>query len=944
MLCRILGPVAVEVDGAAVELGGPVPRRLLAALSTGMGAPLDGAELAELVWGAQQPNDVMKTIRVVVHRLRAALGPRGREWIAPAPGGYRLAAGPGGVDHELFADGVATGLRALAAGRAAEAAEALESALRLWRGRPWPEFDESAAVAASRARLLELREVALEELQAARLECGETTQAVVALSGAITETPYRERRWELLALALYRSGRQAQALAELRRVRDLLVDELGVEPGPALRELERRMLGHDPELLLAGSPSHRIETTESAGAQRVPMVPRPLSALIGRGGELRMLDELLTARRLVTVIGPAGVGKTRIAVEYAAERPDVWLVRLADIHGSAAIAPTIAAAIGLSGVAGDPMTAVCRALTGQPGLLVLDNCEHLVDELVPIVSELLAHASGSRVLATSRQALGIAGEQLMPLRPLSVDAADGRAGAAVELLFERVRAGRADWRHTPADAAAARTICRALDGLPLAIELAAARERALGLSTIATHLHDRVDVLAPTARGSLSPHDSLGAAIEWSIDLLDSADRALLLRLWPFEGGFTWQAVESVRTDRGGAVLAGLAALVDRSVLTVDLGSGRYRLLETIRRHCRDADPDPTASLAAHAVWVRELARGQAALLTGPRSSSAAALLAAEMANIRAGFDHDLTHHPIEALRTAGALGNMWVTIGSVPEGMRCIRAALAACPDAAAVDRAGAMIALSICELHAGDARTALRLAESVIESLDESDPAHEMPLLKAYSRQCNALADLVDLAALRPAHRRFRMAAASPNAPDDMRVNAGLGVAIMRFHDGDVDGAAETMRANGEFARECGYLWGEGISELLLAWLLLGRVVAEPDRILRVFAHLTSAVAAFERQPNASEVLVCLYAGVCALILSDRAEIALRLYAAVRAHAARIGIDPCRYLRLAGPEVAARVNAVLDAAQPAARTPAWQTMIGLFHDAVGELETRGT
>jgi len=250
ILCRVLGPVAMEVDGVSCQLGGPRQRRALAALATGSGMAVDDSVLAQLVWGEELTGDVIDKIRVVVHRLRAALGPAGAAAIERAPGGYRLATS---TDAELFAMGIDEGVQALAAGRAADAVELLTDALRLWRGEPWVELGDALQLSAIRARMIELRDTAFDHLQAARLTNGVLALVVAELTQAVVETPYRERRWELLSLALYRSGRQAQALAELRHVRRLFADELGVEPGPALRKLEQRMLDQDPELLLTAT-------------------------------------------------------------------------------------------------------------------------------------------------------------------------------------------------------------------------------------------------------------------------------------------------------------------------------------------------------------------------------------------------------------------------------------------------------------------------------------------------------------------------------------------------------------------------------------------------------------------------------------------------------------------------------------------------------------------
>jgi len=507
LFCRVLGPLEIEIDGALVDLGGPTPRRLAAAMLSGQGASVSDSVLAELAWGASPPEDVFGNLRVLVSRLRAVLGPTERGLLQRVGSGYRLAVAVESTDHGRFARLVADGARLLGNGAAAEAAQAFGSALLLWRGQPWVELGDALLAEGVRVRLLEQREVAVEELQAARLELGEIAAAVAALSEAVIEKPYRERRWELLALGLYRAGRQGHALAELRRVRQLLVEELGIEPGPALREIERRMLSHDPTLLSAdpvGAP-----LAEPAPAPRRPAEVRPWSSLVGRAAQLRRLDELLSTQRLVTMVGPAGVGKTRLSLEHAATREaaegEVWVARLAEFHAARDVAAAVAPAVGVVHVGGDLVTLIRHALLDRPGLLVLDNCEHLLEPVAALARRLLADCPDLRILATSRAPLGVPGEHPLALEPLPVLDERGGDGAAVELLFDRVRANRAGWRPSEAERRAGREICTMLDGLPLAIELAAARERAFGLASIATHLAERVEVLAATP-GARSTH------------------------------------------------------------------------------------------------------------------------------------------------------------------------------------------------------------------------------------------------------------------------------------------------------------------------------------------------------------------------------------------------------------------------------------------------------
>ncbi|HZQ31951.1 MAG TPA: BTAD domain-containing putative transcriptional regulator [Mycobacterium sp.] len=934
----MLGPLEVEVDGVPVELGGPVPRRLLAALSVAAGAPVSDDALAELVWGSNRPSDIAPTLRVVVYRLRASLGSGGMEALRRTGQGYAFAVGVCDTDHGRFAELVDAGMQALRDGGPEAAAASLEAALRLWRGEPWVELGDAVAVSAARSKLNELRDTAVEELQAARLACGDTARAIAALTEAVTESPYRERRWELLALALYRTGRQTHALAELRRVRQLFIDELGIEPGRALRDLEQRMLGQDRNLLLVETAPQSPHATERASTPP-RTIAKPTTALFGREQELAILGGLLQDHRLVTVTGPAGVGKTRLAIEYAAAQSDAWLVRLADVHSVEAVAPAIAAAIGLTYVAWDPMLAIQRAVADRPGLLILDNCEHLSDSVAQITVGLLASCRQVRILTTSRRSLNAEAEYVLPLPPLPI-ATGGADGPAVGLLLNRVGSNRPDWRPSTNDRKAAREICSALDGLPLAIELAAARERACGLEEIAAHLRHRLDILGETPRGSISPHRSLQAAISWSIDQLPTSDRALLLRLWPFEGGFTWQAAEAVHDVTTVApVLATLAALVDRSVVVSDLSAGRprYRMLETIRRYCESVDPDPVATREAHAAWVRTFAAEKASLLTGHHCAEALRALESELANIRAGIVHDLEHNPTEALRTTGALYWMWVTIGAIHDGDRLIRAALEACPDAAVEDRARGLIALSRTSFHGGDSELALQLANDALASLENSADSHEELFLEAHSRKCNALADLDRLAELREAAARFKAESDRCKTPDYLRACALFGIGVVQARDGDPAGAAETFTESRRISARCGFISGEGISEVLLAWANLRQSPRSRATTLHALQGLSRAVRTFERQPNVSDALGALYAGAFALADLGEPAVAGTLRAAVIEHAGRVGTDPRRY---AGPDIDARLDKLLGDAMKADAAPmSWSAMIELFTETVERL-----
>jgi predicted ATPase/DNA-binding SARP family transcriptional activator len=941
LFVRVLGPVAVEVDGEIAELGGPVPRRFFAALAASPGAPMPDETLAELVWANDRP--AKGTKRVIAWRLRSALGARGRDYLRRAPTGYMLAVDARHTDHGRFTELVEDGLRLLGDHQPDRAARALQAALQLWRGDPLPELADAAHAAAQRTRLIELREVAVEELHAAKLALGETASTVAELGEAVTAAPFRERRWELLALGLYRSGQQAHALAELRRVRQLLVDELGIEPGPALQSLERRMLDHDPDLLLTDSPRTQRLTDGNTAVPVGTFVPKPLSSFVGRSAELALLQELLSARRMVTLVGPAGVGKTRLAVEYCA-RPaqdtDTWMVWLGDHHDPTAVSAAVAAALGVVHVKGDPGLLVCRALTIQPGLLVLDNCEHLIDSVAELCLMLLSTCPRLQILATSRQCLGIDGEYVVTVDPLTVTGDHGRDGPAVRLLLDRVHAVRPDWNPQQHDRDHAREICAALDGLPLAIELAAARARSLGLGEIAANLRERFDILAPTPRGSLSRHASLPAAIAWSIDHLAEDDRAVLMRLWPFEGGFTWQAAQAVqpaRFDLG--VLATLASLLDRSVISVDLTApqSRYRMLETVRRYCADADPDPARSRTAHAQWVRNFVAIRAPLFVGPAAGDAYRDIRGDLANIRAGVDYDLHHHPVHALRTAASLEWAWAALGILGEGRDVLNAALQASTQAGTEDRANGLLALAIVCFHAGDAAEAARHATAAMSLLGNPDVSRDM-WLRALMYRGLAMTALGDPVSTRAAVDELITEIQRTAAPDWVRANAQLGHGMAMLVSGHDRGrAAQVIRAAQQLATACGNLWCQGTADLILAWCVMTAPDTDGSAAREALTAVDRALQVFDRQLNTADALGAVFAGAHALISLAPPEAAVTLCSAALAHSERIGADPRCYAQFGQASVIERMNHLLppDArqdAEAAGRAMSWSDMLALI------------
>ncbi|MFC3735900.1 BTAD domain-containing putative transcriptional regulator [Paractinoplanes deccanensis] len=858
LIGKVLGSTEVEMDGVPAELGGPLPRRLVAALLAAEGRPVSEDALAEAVWGGEVPARPAASLQAYVSRLRRsfeqARGPGSA--LARAGDGYRLTVGD--TDAAGFTADVRRGRALLDEERPGDALRAFDAALARWRGEAYADLPETPA----RTRLEELRAVAVEERLAARLATGDAPGAVGELEAAVRDEPYRERRWELLILALYRGGRQAEALAALRRVRARLADELGIDPGPALQELEGRLLAQDPGLLLPSRPAPAV---------------RPLSHFFGRTEELAALAELSTTGRLVTLVGPGGAGKTRLAVEFAAPR-DPWFARLADVAEPTLVPAAVAAALG---VRGSTAEAIATALGDRPGLLLLDNCEHVVRAAAELTLVLLARCPGLRVLATSREPLGVDGERLLPVAPLP-------AGDAVALLTDRITAVRPGWRPDAAERAALDGLATALDGIPLALELAAARARVLGLAELLEMLHGRFPALGPVPRGALAPHETLEAAVAWSVDLLSAHDRAVLLRLWPFEGGFPLSAVDDD--------LDALSALVARSVVVADttVTPARYRLLEILRAYCRGRDDDPAGSRARHAAWVRSFVERTAPELRGERSAHAIRLLNRELANIRAGIAHDLHAAPRAALRTAGLLEWFWFRGGLVTEGGRLLRAALDGAPDAPPADRARALSCLGTLCFMTGDEPAAEKALRDAIDVLGPS-PDREGWTVRAQLHYYESL--------LRSATGRYEEAVAEGRHAmavgrrigEERLVAAGemtLGWALAAG--GDPRAGRRELTGAIRRATAIGQRWTTAMSELLLGRALLLSTGDEPADPAAALAALRRAVDHFTAEDDVGNVLACLFTGAQALIAAGRRGDGVTLAAAVRRNAARRGISP--------------------------------------------------
>ncbi|MEI8413001.1 MULTISPECIES: ATP-binding protein [unclassified Kribbella] len=885
-----------------MEVGGALPRRLVAALALADGMAVSDDRLAQAMWDDQPPAKAAAAMQAYVSRIRSALGPSYRDRLGRTPAGYFLHADE--IDVRRFATLIEAARAQLAADRPESARSQLTEALGLWRGEPYPEI----AADAERGRLNELREVALEGLAEARLGSDDAAEAVVQLEQLVREQPLREHRWALLVLGLYRCDRQGDALATLRKVRELLADQLGVDPGPELRELERQVLAHDPRLQRAGPP--RV-------VRPVP-IRCPLTSFLGRDAEIEALRQRLGEHRLVNLVGPAGVGKTRLMVEFLSSvQVDPWVARLADVPDGSGVAAAVADAIGLV-----MNESIVDAIGAAPALLVLDNCEHVIDAAASLAAELTQSCPGLRILATSREPLGVDGEITIPVEPLG-------SASAVELLVDRVRAVRPGWDPSSGELQAAERVAAALDGLPLAIELAAARARVLGLGEIADRLDDRFALLGSVPRGSLGRHDTLEAAIGWSVDLLDPADRALLLKLWAFEGGFTLEAAETIWPGSRPAVLESLSALVTRSVVIADTSTEptRYLLLESIRAYCRNLDPDPAETRALQAKWVHLLAERCAVSVRGFQAGSFIRMMSRELPNLRAGFAHDLVNDPSAALRTAVELGVYLYRGVHHREAMQMLQAALDAAPAASALDRARALNSLTALTYFSGDLPGTADLVQVVVDLLPEI-PQDVVP--RDYAETLFFIA--VGCAVTGQPELTTRVTGQLLEYCErhglDVMVPAAQSVRTVALLKAAQD--AESMLRYADELQRTSRGWNNGWANLVVGELYLVHPKLAPDSGERALAALRVALTRFLHHEDYPYALNALRIGALALARVGRPlDDAARLLAAVQVHADRLGLrTPGLYLP-GEPWVEEALGVV-----PAEVELSWNAMVALLAD----------
>ncbi|MDE3722570.1 BTAD domain-containing putative transcriptional regulator [Nocardiopsis sp. N85] len=909
MRVAMLGPFQIrDGEGRALPPGGRRMSALLARLALAPGRVVPAETLMADLWDDGPPEGGADTLRRLVSRTRVRLRGHGVE-IGPVAhgGGYRLDVSPEAVDAHLFERLAAEGARLLREHAPDRAAETLDEALSLWRGDPFGGVDADFARREA-PRLEEVRSTAVEDRIDALSRLGDPAALVPELRALCAGHPTRERRHGLLMRVLHETGQSGAALAVFEDLRRALAEELGADPSAWLRDLHGEILRHRP-----------------------PAPPRGwtnpyLTRFFGRRGELAAIDALMERTRLVTLLGPGGVGKTRLATEYAsgaATGTRVCFVELGPLRAEDSLTEAVTAGLGAEGSfpaqPGPDRTArLVSALSAAPTLLVLDNCEHLVDPAAELAVGLLARCPTLRVLATSREPLAVTGEALVRVEPMRVPEDGG--GEAVAMFIELASLARPGGVNAE-DTAAVTEICRSLDGLPLAIELAAARTRSMPIREVAHHLDERFRLLSGPRRAGTARHRTLRAVLDWTWNLLTEHERVLARRLAVLPGGATADTARAVCVGDGvpeGEVPFLLASLTDKSLLApVDSSRGgpRHRLLETTRVYLEERLYEAGEGERIHAVAARHLAdlsEAAFAMLLGRDQPRGLEILDTEHDNLLEALRHSCRGgDPGEAVRITVALSWYWIIRGRYEEAERWF----------GELDRRP--------EALTPTARTVAGAVRAILPRPQADAGARTRPL----ALDTAVLADHPPLAMIVPKHRllvgdlagmRADAATAAAHPHPWVRAAGAATSALVAEAEGDVIGAERRTADSAEAFRESGDLWTAAqlvaalagfrsargdvdgaVADLRRAWELEGASGASDRRtpvLIRLGGELVRAGRAREAEevflgaldaepaPTAEHRIMCL-AGLADLELSRG-----------RPEAARELLDRARRL-LAGP-----------------------------------------
>lgn len=901
----VLGPIEVRVDGRPLAVRGTRQRAVLTSLLLRSGAVVPLDRLVDDVFGEQPPDDARNAVQTYIARLRKALGPAAR-LVVTRPLGYLLDVPDDAIDARRF--------EALCTKESTALAD-IDAALELWRGPAYGEFADGFARGHAQ-RLAELRLAAMEDKAELLLDRDHTAEAVSSLETIVDEAPWRERAVTLLVTALARQGRVADALAAYRAYRDRIRDDLGLDPPPEMRALEQQVLNRD--VSSAPKPEQRSRR------------PGRTTSFLGRDNELDAVAHALAPGRVVTLVGPGGVGKTRIAAEAAEAEHDVWWVDLAALQDDVALPRAVVDAIGLDVQPGDTGIDTLRGwLRTADGLLVLDNCEHVLDGTSALVDEALAVSSRVRLLATSRQPIGVAAEDVLAVGPLRLPdpGEPGDAAPAVQLFLDRARAV-----NRPPEPRLLRRIaelCRALDGLPLAIELAAARVGTLTVDDLADRLDARFELLK--GGHDRARHNTLEGVVDWSFDLLTEEEQLLFLRLSVFASAFDLAAAESVVADAdlpASRVADLVARLADRSMLTRPgtSGVGKYRMLETLRHYASSRLPDAARDelRRRHAEFLTTFAERAEAGLSSDDEAGWARAVEDWLSDLRAAWRWASEARPDLAVRLAAAL--MWFgywrlradvlawgewVVREVPSHPRLPQGYAAAAhtawfggklDSARELARRGIDVAGGEQAPAAAAALNALGDIELLSGALDDA-----LPVYASYAALSERAGDAVGYAfgrantalvlayagdAEAPAAAADAVAAASRAANPTMLAFAlfAQGEALA---DDDPDRASTALTEARSVAADVGNPFVSGIA--LTASLALSGRRGEPAEALALFRH---AVEHWQRTGNRTLIVTTLRNLVILLARTGRDVPAVELAAALEhtAHARTYGVEAQR------------------------------------------------